>query len=320
MSVASSLPLAFCALVTVSSLVLGGGTRSGFLSDAILQLLSIPPLLVSLWQSLRTQAGERRTNPLFSWGLAFCAALVSIPLVQLVPLPPAIWTMLPNRQAVVEAFELVGGDLPWMPISVSPEATWLSALSLIPPVAVFLSTQLLSYAERRLMSLIVLAIGLVSVFLGLLQVAQGPTSPLRFFAITNTSDVVGFFANRNHFAALVYALILLAACWATDAVFRARASFNLKVHDTTAIAAAVMSVAIIIVLLSAEAMARSRAGVALNHSRTDRRVCAGVERVEYGVKRRCQAPHGRDCVDLLVRRRVYPLSDRGKVCRRPAGG
>jgi hypothetical protein len=159
MSVASSLPLAFCALVTVSSLVLGGGTRSGFLSDAILQLLSIPPLLVSLWQLLRAQRSERCANPLFTWGLAFCAALVGIPLVQVVPLPPVIWTMLPNRQAVMEAFELVGGDLPWMPISVSPEATWLSALSLIPPIAVLFSTQLLSYAERRLISLLVLAIG-----------------------------------------------------------------------------------------------------------------------------------------------------------------
>jgi O-antigen ligase len=256
-SVVSNLPIAFCALVTVSSLVLGGGARSGYLSDAILQLLSIPTLLVSLWQLLRTQADARRVNPLFKWGLTFCAALVGVPLIQLVPLPPAIWTMLPNRQAVVEALELVGGDLPWMPISVSPEATWLSALSLIPPVAVFLSTQLLSYAERRLMSLLVLAIGLISVFLGLLQVAQGPSSPLRFFA-TNTTEAVGFFANRNHFAALVYALILLAACWATDAVLRARTSFNREMH----VAAVVMTVAIIVVLLSAEAMARSRAGLA----------------------------------------------------------
>jgi O-antigen ligase len=216
-----------------------------------------------LWQLLRAQAGARRANPLFKWGLTFCAGLVGVPLIQLVPLPPAIWTMLPNRQAVVEAFELVGGDLPWMPISVSPEATWLSALSLIPPVAVFLSTQLLSYAERRQMSLLVLAIGLISVFLGLLQAAQGPSSPLRFFGVTNTSEVAGFFANRNHFAALVYALILIAACWATDAVFRVRTSFNRKVHDTTAIAAVVITVAIIVVLLSAEAMARSRAGLAL---------------------------------------------------------
>src|SRR5260370_18865345 len=115
-SIVSSLPFAVCALVTVSSLVLGGGARSGYLSDAILQLLSIPPLLVSLWQLLRTQPDASRANPLFIWGLTFCAGLVGIPLIQLVPLPPAIWTMLPNRQAAVEAFELVGGVPPGMPI------------------------------------------------------------------------------------------------------------------------------------------------------------------------------------------------------------
>lgn len=262
-SVVPSLPFALCALATVSSLVLGGSTRSGFLSDAILQLLSIPPLLVSVWKLLQVQPSEKRANSSFKWALAFCVALVGIPLVQLVPLPPAIWTSLSNRQTVAKAFELVGGDLPWMPISVSPEATWLSALSLIPPVAVFLNTQLLSYAERRLMSLLVLTIGLVGAFLGLLQVAQGPSSPLRFFAITNTTEAVGFFANRNHFSALLYALILLAACWATDAVFRARACLNLKVYDTATVAAVVTSIVTIIVLLSAQAMARSRAGLAL---------------------------------------------------------
>jgi O-antigen ligase len=262
-SLVPSLPFGLCALVTVSSLVLGGGTHSGFLSDAILQLLSIPPLLVSLWQLLRAQPGERRANSSLKWGLAFCAALVAIPLLQLVPLPPAVWTALPNRQAVAEALELVGGDLPWMPISVSPEGTWLSAVSLIPAVAVFLNTQLLSYAERRLMSLVVLAIGVVGAFLGLLQVAQGPSSSLRFFAFTNLTEAVGFFANRNHFSALLYSLILLATCWATDAVFRVRASWNRRAHDATAAAAVVVGVAVIIVLLSAQAMARSRAGLAL---------------------------------------------------------
>jgi hypothetical protein len=37
----------------------------------------------------------------------------------------------------------------------------------------------------------------------LLQVAQGPRL-LRLFAVTNLSEAVGFFANRNHFAALLF--------------------------------------------------------------------------------------------------------------------
>jgi O-antigen ligase len=262
-SLAPSLPLGLCALVMVGSLILGGGTRNGFLSDAILQFLSIPPLLVTVWQLLGVPPSEMRKHWSFRWGLTFLAALVGVPLLQLLPLPPVIWTMLPNRQAIMEAFQLMGGDLPWLPISVSPEATWLGALSLTAPAAVFLSTLLLSYAERRAMSVLVLAIGLVSAFLGLLQVAQGPSSPLRFFSITNTEETVGFFANRNHFSAFLYVLILLAVCWSADAVFRARASLNRRAYDHATVGAVVIGVAAIIVFLSAQAMARSRAGLAL---------------------------------------------------------
>jgi O-antigen ligase len=252
-----------CALAIVSALVLGGGTHSGFLSDAILQFLTIPLLLVSLWQllGLRSDTAVRAT-PL-KWELAFCAALVAVPLIQLIPLPPSIWTALPNRQAVAGAFELLGGRMPWMPISVSPEATWLSAVSLIPPLAIFLGTLLLSYRERRLMSLVVLSIGVVSVFLGLVQVAQGPSSSLRLFAFTNPTEAVGFFANRNHLAALLYALTLLAACWAIDAAFAAAATRNRRRYDGPAIVVLVASFTLLIILVSAQAMARSRAGLGL---------------------------------------------------------
>lgn len=54
------------------------------------------------------------------------------------------------------------------------------------------------------MSLVVIGIGPASVLLGFLQVAQGPSSPLRLFEFTNLTEAVGFFANRNHFSALLY--------------------------------------------------------------------------------------------------------------------
>ena len=63
---------------------------------------------------------------------------------------------------------------------------------------------------------------LIGAFLGILQVAQGPTSALRFYQFTNPNEAVGFFANRNHFAALVNVLILLTAAWAVEAGGSAR--------------------------------------------------------------------------------------------------
>jgi len=73
----------------------------------------------------------------------------------------------------------------------------------LPTFAIFLGVLQLDYAERRLLSLVALAMGFLSVLLGLTQVAQGPSSPLRFFEYTNAQEAVVFFANRNHFAAML---------------------------------------------------------------------------------------------------------------------
>jgi O-antigen ligase len=151
--------------------------------------------------------------------------------------------------------------MPWMQISVSPEATWISAVSLIPPIAIFLGCVLLSYRERRLMSLVVLSVGMVSVFLGLLQVSQGPSSALRFFVGTNASEAVGFFANRNHQAALVYTLTVLAAAWTVNATFTAPARRDQ--FDAATVMMLVACFTTLVVLISAQIMTRSRAGVGL---------------------------------------------------------
>ena len=200
--------LYLCAIVMVASLVFGGGAGRGLLSDVILQLLAIPLLLVSLWRIFEVPL--TREMRLVLW---FCLAIATLPLLQLIPLPPWLWTALPNRQSSAEAFDIMGHAVPWMPISVSPKSTWLSALSLLPPLAVFVSTLLLSYRERRWVTIVVLAVGLLSVLMGLIQVAQGEKSPLRFFEFTNSTEAVGFFANRNHFAALIYCLMLFALRW-----------------------------------------------------------------------------------------------------------
>src|SRR5262249_33608661 len=151
----------------------------------------------------------------------------------------------------------------WMPISVSPAATWLSVLSLLPALAIFLSTILLGHRDRRLLSLVVLAVGILSLFVGLTQVAQGPSSPLRFFENTNTTEAVGFFANRNHFAALLYTLTVFAAAWAVDAAMTIGAQKNGKGYESAAIVAVIGGFTVLVALVAAQAMARSRAGLGL---------------------------------------------------------
>jgi O-antigen ligase len=251
------------ALTLLAALLLGGGTRGGFLSDALLQLLAIPLLLLSasrlgdLFWRQRVKLRELR------WELVFCLAVVLVPLLQLVPLPPALWTLLPHRAPLIASFDGLGHGLPWLPISVSPNATWLSVAALLPTFAVFFGTVLLGYRERRLLSLGVVAFGVVSAFLGLLQIAQGPASRLRFFSATNLTEAVGFFANRNHFAAFLYVVLLFAAVWSIDVGFAVDPWRDRRILEARSIVTITASFLAIVILLAAEAMARSRAGMIL---------------------------------------------------------
>jgi hypothetical protein len=247
-----------CAVVVVASLILGGGTHGGFLSDAILEFVSIPLLVLALWRLFDVSLTKQ-----MRMALAFCAVIILIPLFQLLPLPPWLWTALPNRDVSAETFRILHTQIPWMPLSVSPRETWLSALSLIPPLGIFITTLLLSYRERRWLSLVFLAVGIISVFLGLLQVAQGSKSALRFFAFTNVDEAVGFFANRNHFAALLYALILFAAAWAVNANSVSRRKLRRGPYDTTSIVTMIAAFTLLVILLAGEVMARSRVGLGL---------------------------------------------------------
>jgi O-antigen ligase len=251
------------AFTLLAALLLGGGTRGGFLSDALLQLLAIPLLLVSasrlgdLFWHQRARLRELRRE------IVFCLAVVLVPLIQLVPLPPALWTLLPHRAPLIASFDNLGHDLPWLPISVSPNATWLSVAALLPTLAIFFGTILLGYRERRALSLAVVAFGIVSAFLGLLQIAQGPASRLRFFSATNLTEAVGFFANRNHYAAFLYVVLLFAAVWAIDIGFAVGPWRDRRIFEARSIVTITASFLAIVILLAAEAMARSRAGMVL---------------------------------------------------------
>jgi hypothetical protein len=105
-----------CAVTVVSSLLLGGGTRGGFLSDTILELIAIPAFLASLSSLVALPRSESKQRA--EWPLMLCLAIAALPLVQLVPLPPWLWTALPNRDQTVAVFEVLGHELPWLPISV----------------------------------------------------------------------------------------------------------------------------------------------------------------------------------------------------------
>ena len=204
------------AVYMVLCLILGGGSREGFLGDVALQAMAVPFLLWATWRmfDVPLDAGRRRAM----WTVALCLLAFAIPAAHLVPLPPSVWMKLPGRAGFESSLVAAGLEVGWLPLSLVPRATWLSALALLPPMAVFLACLQSGYVDRRRLSVVLLVVGGVSAVLGLLQLAQGQSSPLRFYAYTNTTEAVGFFANRNHFASLLYCLLLVAAAWAIAAV------------------------------------------------------------------------------------------------------
>lgn len=252
-----------CGFTVLFSLVLGGGTRGGFLSDAVLQLLAIPALLMSVAGLTELSRGSAVCRWRIHMLLACCLAVAALPLFQLIPLPPWIWTNLPAREEIVAVYDLLGRGRPWMPISVTPNATWLGMLSLLAPTAVFLAAVQLTFWERRLVTLGIIACGAGSVVLGLAQLAQGPTSWLRFFTVTNADDAVGFFANRNHFAAFLYCVLVFAAAWGIDIVYRIGSWRALKNFVLSPGIPFLAIAAVFVALLVGEAFVRSRAGLIL---------------------------------------------------------
>ncbi len=236
------------ALVIVAALTFGGGTRQGLWSNAVVELVGLALIGWVLPAVVREPACAQR------WTLAIVVAVVVVPICQLVRLPPAMWTLLPGRAAIVAAYREAGVGLPWLPVSLDPAATWRSALSLLPAVAVYLATRHLGTRARRSLSLLLVAVGVASVMLGLAQLMQGPASALRLYPITNPTSSVGFFANRNHYAALLYCLIPFTAAWTIGALVDRRPGRALGLAVCVLVYAA---------LVLGVGMALSRAGMVL---------------------------------------------------------
>lgn len=190
------------------ALALGGGTTQGNWSDAIAQLAGLAGIFVLSIRLMREEFRVSNLGPLF-----LVLIVVAVASMQLIPLPPSVWTILPGRSTIYEGLVQAGLDPPWLPLSLEPEKTLRSCLSLIPPLAIFLSAALLGPALRRSLTGVALAVALAGVALGAAQTNGGPNSPLRFYEITNFNSPVGFFANRNHFSALCYCALAFLGAW-----------------------------------------------------------------------------------------------------------
>lgn len=178
--------------------LLGGASAAGFWANLILQLMAIPMIVCSLVIVRQTPVSGAARHLL---GIA--AAIVIVILLQLIPLPPGLWTALPGRGPIAEGFVLAGQPLPWLPISLDAGRTVASALWLLPAYAVLLSiVRLGNFTPAGIAWTVALASAL-SVCLGALQIAGGNMSSWYIYRITNYGQTTGFFSNSNHLATLL---------------------------------------------------------------------------------------------------------------------
>jgi O-antigen ligase len=194
----------FSGAVLVTSLVFGGATSQGLISEAVPELMSLPLLAVALPRAMPFLKS-------YPSALALLVGVIALPCLQLIPLPPELWKALPGRDFVAEILTTAQAPISWRPISLIPSETWRALLSLLPAVAIFLAILTLGRDARRRLLLVALAIGVASAVLGMAQVMGGGSRDLYLFAFTNEGTAVGFFANHNHLAALEYALMPLGA-------------------------------------------------------------------------------------------------------------
>ncbi|MDI1325526.1 MAG: O-antigen ligase family protein [Brevundimonas sp.] len=241
-------PVVIAALALLGiSILFGGASRDHALRLAFVELAALPLLVLSAERLIRTSLWR---NHRFALGLL--AAFFAIPLIQLIPLPPAIWGALPGRDQMLLALQLAGLEPGWGPLSLSPAITWSSVLALLPPAAVFLAT--LSLTQRQLERLVHLGIAAAigGVLLGAAQLASGGER-LYPWATTDAGSVTGFFANRNHLAS--YLLIT-----APFAITLGAATLRRRRRENTPLWLGALFIGLVVVGLAA---IRSRAGITL---------------------------------------------------------
>lgn len=200
----------FCGLAAVLW-VAGGASRSDVPAQAVVRTAATVVLVAAILFAPRfppTRTIPDAMRPLW-WIVGAAVALV---LLQLVPLPPAVWQALPGRALFAQVAPLTGQPQPWRPLSIVPGATANAGIALIVPVAVLALIGRLSDAERARLPAILLGLVAASMCVGLLQF----TGVVLRNPLVNDSpgQVSGLFANRNHFAILLACGCMLAPVWA----------------------------------------------------------------------------------------------------------
>lgn len=185
--------------------VAGGASRADVSGQFVVRFFAWAFLII--FTLFATRLEWQRIKPV----AIFLALVIFVVALQLVPLPPAIWTALPGRELLTGAAEVSGQAQPWRPLSISPGATANALGSLVVPAAVLVLCAQLTREQEWYILGVILGLVLAGCLLAMLQFSGASFS--NPFINYQTGNVSGNFANRNHFALFVALGCLLAPLW-----------------------------------------------------------------------------------------------------------
>lgn len=196
------IPFILFSLFMLAVFFTGGSSWSDEPHLILLRPLAFVVAAIGLW-SLRLQHIRQ------FWAVWLIFSLTALLTAShLVPLPYDVWSNLPGRQVIVDIDKAVGLGQISRPLSMSPDETLNSLLSLSVPFAVLvLASQFDGLRQRRALG-VVLLLSFTSAAVGLLQ-ATG--ADIVHYSRQATQDVAGLFVNRNHQAALLALIFPMAA-------------------------------------------------------------------------------------------------------------
>lgn len=198
-------------------LAAGGSSALAPLHRMVAELIGMAILLLALW---RIDVAEFRARDRIA--ALLLVALLALVGVQLVPLPPALWSALPGRALAVDGDLLMFGSLPSRPISLDSDGTIRAALMLVPAIGVYLFTLFASPARRGWIAAVLVGFAFLSLLLALAQTIAGHPAALHLYDNSHSRFATGFFSNRNHQAAAMATAIPLLAAWLDALAYPAR--------------------------------------------------------------------------------------------------
>lgn len=168
------------------------------MSSPLANWLTVTLGLVVLAQRVPSLAwsGFDRQARLATWLLAASGGLC---VLQMVPLPGALWAGLPGHEIAAQIATAGSWDI-WTAWSLAPDRTFDALTTLVPVSAALLIAAQASSDERLTLLRLLVAVALVDSVLAVVQLSAGPNSAPVLFATSHQGFGVGFFVNRNHFA------------------------------------------------------------------------------------------------------------------------